>query len=274
MSARARRVATVAVALLAGTSVACTPQQTRLAGRADFPVDDRPRELRLDFEGGAGTPGAVLAGVSNRGTHPVVVDVTTEDGGRVLLDEGVPGTGARFPGLGEDGAAAVVVRSQGGRDRLSPGLVRFAFGADFALDAESDGTGTDDGDNLLQRGLFADGSQLKLQVDHGVVSCRVAGDRGAVTVSARSAVERERWYRASCSRHGRRLVLALARARPDRTWSPPSRVSAVGRIGAVVFDPAVPVAVGAKVLPGGVIAASDPDQFNGAVDNVYVDQGG
>jgi hypothetical protein len=60
-----------------------------------------------------------------------------------------------------------------------PGSRDFEFGAGFSLDTKSTGDHADNGDNLIQRGLFGDKAQYKIQVDKGKVSCRIKGSGGA-----------------------------------------------------------------------------------------------
>ncbi|MDN4161710.1 PKD domain containing protein [Nocardioides abyssi] len=240
-------------------------------------------DLLLGFDEATGAMGSVIGSVENAGSLPVEVSVATGNGGRVRRDVGTLATGARFPAVDArtGPAAAVVVRPamEAADDGLSPGGGRFTFGADFAIDAESEGTSTDNGDNVVQRGLYQDDAQYKLQVDHRRVSCRVAGDRGHVVVVATTRVRPGTWYRATCSRRLRVVTLTLARVRADElTWarsrSRPRRWTGTGRIGRVVFDRSVPLAVGAKVLPEGAVAVSDSDQLNGVVDNVHLDRPG
>ncbi|MCR6032931.1 hypothetical protein GGQ22_16010 [Nocardioides sp. zg-579] len=239
--------------------------------------------LLVDFEEGAAPPGSVIGSIANRGSYPVWISMATQNGGRLVRAAGVEstsaevgGTGARLPYLDEEAvaAAAVVVRPAGTEDQLSPGIARFTFGADLSLDPASDGVPTDDGDNVLQRGLYRDPVQYKLQVDHRVLSCRIAGDRGEVVVAAAKTIQPGRWHRAACTRRGRTVTVSLARARPDGTWSRTWTQSATGDIGRLAFDPAVPLSVGAKVDPEGVITASATDQFNGVLDNVHVGRPG
>ena len=93
-------------------------------------------------------------------------------------------------------------RSRGLDDLLSPGGRDFAFGADVALDDVTTGTAPDNGDNLVQRGLYQSSSQYKIQVDDGRVSCRVAGVSGEIVVYAPGRLHPGDWYRIRCQRDG------------------------------------------------------------------------
>jgi hypothetical protein len=128
--------------------------------------------------------------------------------------------------------------------------------------------GRDNGDNLVQRGLFDQRAQYKVQLDHRIPSCRVKGSLGAVSVS--SSVRRVRpgvWYRVRCVRAGNRLSIVLT------AWSSSGRTktrdSKTGPIGSVAPRPRVPISIGGKLAQRGVIDDAS-DQFNGRIDNVVV----
>jgi hypothetical protein len=231
------------------------------------------RDVDLDFEHQAADIGAIIPGTTNQGAARVRVAIAFAGGGRAILAEGVDGGyGLRFPAhdAGEPApAAAVVLRSLDTPDPLSPGRLDFRFGADFALDPVSDGGPHDNGDNLVQRGLSADASQYKIQVDHGVPSCRVASPDGVAFVKSDVTAVPERWYRVRCLRRADRVSLSVAPWSGKR-WGTP-RVSAVSvPTGSVAFDsPGAPFVIGAKVDDEGELIASETDQFNGVVDNVF-----
>ena len=259
-------VAIMASVALAGCSGA--------AAEEAFPeVADRPvRAVDFSFEHQAADVGTIVPGVTNEGTARVAVSIVTLGGGRAILADGVEGGfGLRFPAFDSDvspTAAAVVVRSLDAPDALSPGRQDFRFGADFALDRLSAGSSTDNGDNLVQRGLSEDAQQFKIQVDHGVPSCRVAGTDGIAFVESDLVVP-ERWYRVACLRNVDGLVLTVLRWNGTR-WGGAhvSRMSAV--TGSLEFDgSAGPLMIGAKVDAAGTLIASASDQFNGTVDNVH-----
>lgn len=242
----------------------------------DAPPEAVPHDVQLDFEDPAATVGTVMAGTSNAGPLDVRIDVVTAAGGRVTSEPGPSGNAARFPLAGGVGAgsAAVLVRPAGPDDTLAPAADPFRFGVDFVLDASAvDPTavsGTDNGENLVQRGLFEDEHQYKLQVDHGVVSCRVAGTEGELVVKAATPVTPGIWYRVDCARDDAGLVLTV-QVRGGDDWGPPQRWIVPGPTGGVELDSAVPLAIGAKVGRDAVIVRSASDQFNGVLDNVYVE---
>lgn len=237
----------------------------------------------LDFEDPAATVGRVMAGTENSGPLDVRIEIVTADGGRVTSEPGVTGRAARFPRHADaPRSAALLVWPAGEEDSLAPGADPFRFGVDFRLDPVSADptTGTDDeqstgdnGDNLVQRGLFEDGAQYKLQVDHGVVSCRIAGDLGELFVEADTPVVPESWYRVACERDASGLTLSLQPWVTD-DWGTPRTWTAAGTVGEIRLDPTVPLSIGAKTGSDAVIVRSASDQFNGVLDDVFVDLSG
>ncbi|WP_110206233.1 hypothetical protein [Nocardioides daejeonensis] len=227
-------------------------------------------EIVLDFDHVTAEFGSVLPDVRNAGSARVRTEVTTANGGRVRLAPGAGDGGAlRLPAYGgspEAPSAALLVWDTA--DALSPGERDFSFGATFQLDEVSEGDPSDNGDNLMQRGLFADTAQLKLQLDHGVPSCRVAGSDGAVVVAWPGPIERGRWLAVRCTRVGGLLTLAVT---DPVSGSPEGEERQErGDIGTVEFASDVPFAIGAKVLAGGALPTSATDQFNGVIDDVFV----
>ena len=222
----------------------------------------------------AGTSGPMvrvdLSGLNVRGPYsagwlPVAVDVLSANGG--TLRDG-PGLSGRFPSFDPAvrGSRAVVrVRSLGGRDSLSPGRDDFRLGVAFRLDEKSEGGAYDNGNNLVQRGLFADSGQYKLQVEHGHVSCRVKGSTGEVLVVSATKVTPLSWYGASCVRSGDTVTLSVedkATARTDLT----SATTAVGKV--AMGSRSVPMSIGGKLNADGAITTGASDQMNGLVRHV------
>ncbi|MBU2073227.1 MAG: hypothetical protein KJ938_02205 [Actinobacteria bacterium] len=227
--------------------------------------------LELRFDDWPGPHGSIMATTASTGTAQVDVAVVTAAGGRVRRGPGLTGDSARLPGLAAAAprSAGLVVRvPRGEADPLSPGDAAFTVGADFRLDKTSDGLSTDDGDNLVQRGLYADSAQYKLQVDHGVGSCRVAGEEGALVARLDEAVDRRRWYRLTCTRNPAGLTLSLRPLEGRRAET--SVATADGATGAVSFPRRTPLTVGTKVGDDGEITVSSTDQLNGWIDNVVV----
>ena len=165
--------------------------------------------------------------------------------------------------------AVVVVRPvDGAVDPTDPGDRNFAFGAEFVVDEVTGRSGTDNGDNLVQRGLFGPDSQYKIQVDNGRPSCRVKGSEGTVNVHASEAVQPEHWYRVRCRRVGDLVMLRVATSVGGVKQI--SEYAAEGPTGTVSFSAdSPPFSIGGKVDEAGNVLAADSDQFNGLVDDVF-----
>jgi hypothetical protein len=235
--------------------------------------------LRITF---AGTPGARLTAADVRvaGDIPVTVTLASSHGGTIKTHdvdaEGVGSRAARFPRLDptrEAGASAVLVSSRGSDDELDPGDRAFSYGATVRLDkrSESDAAGSaDNGNNVLQKGLFLDPTQYKLQVDHGFASCRVAGSAGTLTVRSRVAIQPAVWYRLACARTQDSLTIAVHELTTKGSEIVDHQVArgVTGRISPE--EGSTYLSLGAKVIASGAIPASSTDQFNGLVGSVFV----
>jgi len=224
----------------------------------------------LDFEGDApGGEASVFPGGGKLGGNAVVEAV---DGGQVRVQaRKAGGQAVRFPAYDasqRSGAAVLVLQPAAGDTRLDPGDMDFMFGADFTLDRVSEGAGDDNGNNLVQRGLAADPRQFKLQIEHDRASCRVSGSQGEVVVKSRSEVEPDRWYTVTCARKAGEITLTL-----QLEEEPVERVSSQGATGAISYPEPIPLVVGGKVSPAGQVVSGNSDQFNGVVDNVFLDIG-
>ncbi len=217
-------------------------------------------------------PSGVMAGelpLGNTGSENLVVRVSSVAGGSL---RSMPGRGggyaARFPVFLPRTKQRLVLSlsSSSVTDPLGPGSSDFTFGADFAIDTVSDASRLDNGNNLIQRGLSDDPAQYKLQIDGGRASCLVAGVGGDVVVKSKTVVRPHTWYRISCNRSGDVVTLMLG------TFAePPQRTVATGPTGAVYVTAATPLVLGGKATRAGAAVVSDTDQFNGALDNVFLD---
>jgi hypothetical protein len=164
--------------------------------------------------------------------------------------------------------AVVVVRpAVGAADATEPGTGPFAFGAEFALDDLTGVTPTDNGDNLVQRGLFGVGAQYKLELDARRPSCRVAGSEGAVQVRATQQVDTGQWYRVRCRRVGDTVTLrVVTSADGDKQVR---EYDEEGRTGRLSYGPGdAPFSIGGKTDEDGHVLVGASDQFNGLVDDV------
>ncbi len=234
------------------------------------------RVLSLDFDDLAklvGTRGINTGALplTNTGSEPLTVRVSSVAGGTLKSMPGRKGGyAARFPVFLPRTRERLVVMltSSSVTDPLGPGSSDFAFGADFAVDTVSDGNRLDNGNNLIQRGLTGSPAQYKLQIDGGRVSCLVAGDAGEVIVKSKHTILPHTWYRISCSRSGDAITLVLG-----AVGAPPESTVESGRTGAVYVTAKTPLVLGGKATPAGDAVVGDSDQFNGAMDNVFLDIG-
>lgn len=220
-------------------------------------------EVELTFEDGR--PGSSSGGA--------VLDIAevTDNGGDIGSASSWDGSAAaEFPAYQVDTApeAAVTAVDRAGVDDLDPGSAAFRISADFSLGSPSWGSSTDNGNNLVQRGLFHAKTQYKLQVDYAHPGCRVKGRSGAVAVRSTRTVTPGIWYRATCTRSGTTVALTVTRLDNGTTWT----YRAAGATGSMTpSSRSIPLAVGAKVSATGDLVTDDADQFNGAVDNVVLD---
>ncbi len=253
MQRRGARSSAVLGALGAvGVAVAATvPSQAAVSGR----------ELSLDFEQGAVT--------ANRGGTALSVRMLTHNGGTVeSTSSDGSGSAVRFPAFKASSPplAVLVVTDETGSDDLAPGTAMFRFGATFNLDSKSAGSSVDNGDNLVQRGLFGARAQYKIQIDKKHPSCRVKGAAGAVHVTATRSVTPGEWYRALCSRDGSTVTLEVRRISDGTRWT----YRGSGATGSVSPPSGTPLSIGGKVNDSGRLMTGDSDQFNGRVDDVFV----
>lgn len=241
-------------------------------------ADPQDRELAVWFAEGTQT----LRGgtrVENSGTAAVDGTVRTRNGGKVLGVDGPWGPRAfqlpDFATWATPSTIPIAVVTFGGSGdsawQLNPGTSDFGFGSSFRLDADGGSSWVDNGDNLVQRGLWGAPSQYKIQLDRGRPSCRVKGADGAVMVDGDYEVPRGRWFNVRCERDARGVTMTLGGRLADdsyvfREWR------SVGRTGSMWgLDGDVPLSIGGKVDDSGEPMVADSDQFNGAVDNVWVD---
>lgn len=264
--------------MLTGALTGCRDADTRAAAPAP-PAASTEQPVPLEVEGperavlltfaGIGW-GDTVSSVDNTGELSVRIDVASHGDGVLRGARGPNGGAVRMPrwSAGAPGFAIARVRSVASEDVLSPGERAFGFGADFSLDETSTGSDADDGDNLLQRGLFEGTTQYKVQVDAGRLSCRVAGLAGDVIVKAERRVQPGQWYRVRCFRYGDTVTLAVARLERDGVHGEWSTKDGSGPIGAVVMPKETPLSVGGKLATDGSLFPASTDQFNGLVDRV------
>lgn len=245
--------------------------------RGDDSAGASPRPgLLLDFDS-SGQVGAEVGTLANRGTGALAARISTAGDGVVTVVEGRDGGRAvELPafhaGRGRAPLAVIGVTATGPAPshELSPEGDDFAFGASFRLDAQPSGSADDNGDNLVQVGLYTDPAQYKIQLDHRAPSCRLLGTAGEVFVEADVVVEPDRWYTVTCARSD---VVRLTLTSYDEAGEP-TELSWDGEGDPGILrltDPRQVLSIGGKLQPGGRLVPSASDQFNGAVDDVFLD---
>jgi hypothetical protein len=139
-------------------------------------------------------------------------------------------------------------------DDLNPGRRPIRYGATVRLAADE----TTKGENVLQKGYSARGSQYKLQIDGvaGDPSCVVVDDRRPQIRVAYSdvSVADGRWHTLECRRDGRYLAIVVD-GTPRGSATIPADLSIRNDI---------PLSVGGKG------SFADNDQFQGMLDDVWL----
>lgn len=248
------------------------------APRAPARPASTPHDLvRVNFNEQTAPDGEPVKDIDTTGSATVDVAVATAGGGQLVTAPARNGTGRavetpEFDPASDGERAVVRITNAAGTDRLDPASKNFSFGADFVLDADSAKPGSnDDGDNLLQRGLYGDEDQYKLQLDGRRPSCRLKGNAGgttaAVQVTSTVEVDSTHWYRAECVRVGTRLDVVVKRLGGGSTVTTSTTGPAVLKVKMAAGS--IPVSIGGKLNANGTVNP-DSDQFNGRIDNAYV----
>ncbi len=276
---RARLRTSLAVLVLVGVGTGASacgdssePRDTDDGTLADHPSDlpsDLPRDAALLLQ-----PDPDTADVAQLGSAPVTVSWARISDGQATPIDGPPGTqGLDMPDFTTDRdypRAALVVRNAGSDDPLSPGTADFMWGADFQLDADSTApSGPDNGDNLLQRGLWGQEAEFKAEADLRRASCAVHGTEGTLIVRAKMAAEPGTWYRMRCLKEADGLTVTV-RELGDAGWGEETSAHVSGPVGEVTYQPTIPISVGGKVTPDGELIRSATDQFNGWIASPVV----
>jgi|GEM_PF-5883441 len=259
----------VAMAALLLLLAACDDDPVGPPAVATTPWSDVAPDLLLEI---TSTPGDAPA--FDIDPVDVTADIVTGPEGRLTTTAG-PSSGTAavlFPtaeaaSRGRDAVLRLLAPDDS--DVLEPGPEDFWFGLDLRFPEQAVSSDADNGDNLLQRGLFGDTGQLKLQADNGVPSCRVAGESGDVTVKAATPLPTEQWFRVRCQRTPHQVTLYVGAIDSSGAVTEWQHWSEEGPTGDVDFaDPAPAVSIGGKLNPQGGLVEDAPDQFNGALAHV------
>lgn len=205
--------------------------------------------------------------------EPVSVRSLEAGGGQAVQVQSGNGTSAlRFPpfAAGKEAPRLIIVLSPvGDPDPLNPEGKDFSFGADLRFSDASSGEADKDGDNVLQRGLFSDASQYKLQVDKGVPSCTVKSGEARLFVEFDRALDDE-WFRVRCDYAAGSLTVSVSRIHSDRVEELGHKTESMS-IESLGFSKTTPATIGGKIGANGELVLNESDQFNGELDNVFVD---
>lgn len=201
-----------------------------------------------------GRVGAILD-VSGHGHNLTVV---SGHGGLVRPVVHGPGTALAFPKHCTAATACPHVALQAPSSaELNPGTRDIAFGADVLLPPAQ----TSSGQNIVQKGYSTTSSQWKLQID-GIVgkpSCVLVDDRKPTIRMVTSSITAAdgHWHAVQCRRAGKVLEV-LVDGVVTGSITVPAKLSVSNQR---------PLSIGGKG------AYADNDQFNGALDNVWVQIG-
>jgi hypothetical protein len=194
-------------------------------------------------------------------------------GGQAVQVQSGNGTSAlRFPPYSAERQAprlVLVIKPVGATDLLNPEGNDLSFGADLRLNDLSSGKGDDNGDNVLQRGLFSDANQYKLQVDKRVPSCTVKSGEARLFVKFDHGLD-EGWFRVRCDYEAGSLTLSVSKILTDNVQELGDKTKSMS-IGSLDFSGSTPVTIGGKIGSNGELVLHQSDQFSGELDNVFVD---
>jgi hypothetical protein len=236
----------VLTAVLGPSARAATGTFTRAPSRMPSAPKSTPDVVRFTFDGGH-----PLADVSGHGhdlspvsRHGGALSTAPHDGGNALLFP---------PPCHHEPCPRIALRAPTAAD-LDPGRRPIRWGAEVRMAADQ----TTKGENVVQKGYSASGSQYKLQVDGaaGDPSCVMVDDQRPeihVAMSSMSVAD-GRWHTLECSRRGDRLIM-LVDGDQRGAATVPADLSVRNRI---------PLSVGGKG------SFTNNDQFQGELDDVWV----
>jgi hypothetical protein len=102
----------------------------------------------------------------------------------------------------------------------NPGKHNFAIGVVFTSQRISGG---DYSGNLMQKGLYGDPGQVKLELvpdADGTVACRLKGSSGSKTITSTVTVDDGRWHTTVCWRAGSQVGITVDGVVKSRSWNP------------------------------------------------------
>jgi hypothetical protein len=257
-------VLVAAVALPTPALAVAAPEPT---GQPAATKHDRAVAITAVTPGAAAGPAVLIArygfnlrrsgSISDESGHGHGLRVVTAHGGAVRSVVHGHGSALAFPAecAGKD-CPHVALQSPTSAD-LNPGTRDIAFGAEVLLPPGE----TSKGENIVQKGYSVTSSQWKLQVDGvaGRPSCVLVDEKKPTIWVADSSVSISdgHWHALQCRRVGTTLAVFVDGAERGRI-TVPAKLSVSNQR---------PLCIGAKG------AFPDNDQFDGALDNVWVQIG-
>jgi hypothetical protein len=206
--------------------------------------------LRYSFDLAAGGP------VDESGRAHALTTLSSHGGTVRAVGHGA-GQALEFPSKCSGAGCPKVVLQAENSDDLNPGRAPFRYGATVLLAPNQ----TSAGQNVLQKGYSAAGGQYKLQIDGraGRPSCALVGTGRSRIHLARSTdtVADGSWHTVECRRDARTLTILIDGVPQGST--------------AIPADMAVSNTAPLRI--GGKGAYRDNDQFQGALDDVWVSKG-
>jgi hypothetical protein len=186
--------------------------------------------------------------------HGHTLAVTSAHGGAIRTVTHGQGTALLFPAKCTAKVCPHAALQAPTSADLNPGTKNFAYGASVLVRPGQ----TSPGQNVVQKGYAATSSQYKLQVDGvaGRPSCVLVDvrRRGIRVAHSSVTVADGRWHAVECRRTGTVLAVFV-----DGT-----------RRGALQVPAGLDVSNTRPLSIGGKGAFADNDQFNGALDDVWV----
>ena len=240
-------------AFLAAAATVAAPASASARTPVDAPAARSAPPVIIAKYGFDGRSGSILD-ESGRG-H--TLSLVAGHGGLVRPVVHGQGTALAFPPKCTGGVCPHAVLQSPSSTDLNPGTRTIAYGADVLLTPGQ----TSNGQNIVQKGYSTTSSQWKLQIDGvgGRPSCVLVDDRKPTIriVTSSVPVADGRWHAVQCRRAGTAFVVSVDGVARGGV-AVPAKLSITNN---------QPLSIGAKGAYG------DNDQFNGAMDNVWVQIG-
>jgi hypothetical protein len=236
--------AVLAVGVLTVPASAARPVSPQSGGKSSVMV------AKYDFDGRTGA-------VIDDSGHGHTMRLVSSRGGRLRVVRHGSGQAMQFPARCSGAKCPHAVLQSPHSPDLNPGRRPILFGATIRLPAKQ----TTKGQNVVQKGYSKKGSQYKLQIDGlmGRPSCVLVDTAKGGIHLARSAISVAdgAWHAVQCRRIGTSFTVLIDGAVRGVTQVP----------GTLTVANKAPLSIGGKG------AYRDNDQFQGALDDVWIQIG-